>query len=162
MAVERLLDRLIGLALLRDIAEFFQAFGPLYGGFRERAAEVRTLLRSERTRFLLVAGPGEERLADTLFFARRLTEAGHRLAAVVVNQVHPAVRSARGLPAGWAAGLDLLAGAGDRDQRALATLRQRLRGVPVAAMPLLPAPPTGLEALGELGGRLAAALADAG
>jgi anion-transporting ArsA/GET3 family ATPase len=160
--LSRLLDRLIGLSLLRDIAEFFQAFGPLYGGFRERAAEVRALLRAEQTRFLLVAGPGEERLADTLFFARRLTDAGHRLAAVVVNQVHPVVRPARAVPGPWAAGLDLLAAAGARDRDALATLRQRLREVPVAAMPLLPAPPTGLDALAALGDRLAAALADAG
>ena len=62
--VEALLDKLIGLGLLRDIAEFFQAFGPLYAGFRERALEVQALLRSERTRFLLVAGPGSERNAD--------------------------------------------------------------------------------------------------
>ena len=41
------------------------------------------------TLFVLVTGPGEERVADTLFFARRLREAGHRLGPVVVNRVHP-------------------------------------------------------------------------
>ena len=34
-------DRLIGIRLLRDMVEFFRAFAPLYGGFRERAGEVR-------------------------------------------------------------------------------------------------------------------------
>ena len=36
------------LDLLRDMAEFFQAFGPLFDGFRERALEVQHLLRAEQ------------------------------------------------------------------------------------------------------------------
>jgi anion-transporting ArsA/GET3 family ATPase len=86
---ERFLDEVVGLDLLRDMAEFFQAFSPLYAGFRERAAQVEELLRSPRTLFVLVAGPGEERIADTLFFARRLQQAGYRLGPIVVNRVHP-------------------------------------------------------------------------
>ena len=73
---ERFLDEMVGLGLLRDMAEFFQAFEPLFEGFRERARQVEALLRSPRTLFLLTAGPGEERIPDTLFFARRLREAG--------------------------------------------------------------------------------------
>ncbi len=171
---EALLDRLVGLALLRDIAEFFQAFGPLYDGFRSRALDVQALLRSERTRFLLVSGPGEERVADTLFFARRLAEDGCQLGPVVVNQVHPEVkergrrsegRAANGQDAGGRAeaeaGLALFAALAARDRRGVASLRSLLPGVPVAAMPLLPDPPTTLPALRDLGARLAAALDDA-
>lgn len=51
---ERFLDEVVGLDLLRDMAEFFQAFAPLYAGFHERAEAVEALLRSERTRFVLV------------------------------------------------------------------------------------------------------------
>src|SRR5258708_31385456 len=86
---ERFLDEVVGLDLLRDMAEFFQAFSPLYAGFRERATQVEELLRSPRTLFVLVAGPGEERIPDTLFFARRLQQAGYRLGPIVVNRVHP-------------------------------------------------------------------------
>jgi anion-transporting ArsA/GET3 family ATPase len=166
---EALLDRLIGLALLRDIAEFFQAFGPLYDGFRGRALEVQALLRSERTQFLLVSGPGEERVADTLFFARKLVEDGCRLGPVVVNQVHPDVpaRGTRGEGRGGREeggksevedGLALLAALAGRDRRGVASLRSLLPGVPVAAMPLMPDPPTALAALRDLGARLADAV----
>ncbi|MEE8137967.1 MAG: hypothetical protein V3T81_03715, partial [Thermoanaerobaculia bacterium] len=41
-------------------------------------------LRSARARFVLVAGPGEERIPDTLFFARRLTDVGYHLGPIVV------------------------------------------------------------------------------
>ncbi|MFI5210362.1 MAG: ArsA family ATPase, partial [Gemmatimonadales bacterium] len=87
--VESWLDRLVGLDLLRDMAEFFQAFGPLYDGFRSRADEVGKLLKAPGTHFLLVAGPGGERMPDALFFARRLREGGHHLGPIVVNQMHP-------------------------------------------------------------------------
>jgi anion-transporting ArsA/GET3 family ATPase len=98
---ERFLDEVVGLDLLRDMAEFFQAFSPLYGGFRERAAQVEELLRSPGTLFVLVAGPGEERIPDTLFFARRLRQAGYHLGPIVVNRVHPEVGGPpRLLPAG--------------------------------------------------------------
>jgi len=57
--VEAGLDEIVGVDLLRDMVEFFRAFGPLYEGFRARAAEVERLLREPETGFLLVAGPGE-------------------------------------------------------------------------------------------------------
>ena len=153
-----LLDRLIGLALLRDIAEFFQAFGPLFAGFKERAQSVQLLLRSERTRFALVTGPGAERVADALYFARRLDEAGCRLGAVVVNQVHPRAgipqRGTRDAPAG----LQLLAALGERDQRGVADLASLMPSQHIVSLPLSAEPPAGLEALEALGASLAAAL----
>lgn len=163
---ERFLDEVVGLDLLRDMSEFFQAFAPLYEGFRERAAAVQALLRSPRTRFLLVAGPGEERIPDTLFFARRLEREGYRLAAIVVNRVHPAAEPPSGLPAEAPAGAEtdgrqLLLWLGERDRRGLAELGQLLpRERPFVALPLLPDEPTDLESLGAvadlLGRKLAA------
>lgn len=159
---ERFLDEMAGLGLLRDMAEFFQAFEPLYEGFRRRARDVQELLRSERTLFVLVAGPGEERIPDTLFFARRLEEAGYRLGPVVVNRVHPpASGTVPPLPADPAdpqARLDgraLLAWLGERDRRGV----ERLAGLlgparPLVALPLLPDEPTGLGALRDLGADL--------
>ncbi|HEX2165588.1 MAG TPA: ArsA-related P-loop ATPase [Thermoanaerobaculia bacterium] len=156
---EGYLDQVVGLELLRDMAEFFQAFEPLFEGFRERAAEVEALLRSPRTRFVLVAGPGEERVADTLFFARRLQEAGYHLAAVVVNRVHPEVPGPP--PAEPPAdlcrpdGRRLLAWLGDRDRQGLAQLTSLLADRhPLAALPLLPNEPTDLPALEAIGEEL--------
>ncbi|HEX9668044.1 MAG TPA: ArsA-related P-loop ATPase [Thermoanaerobaculia bacterium] len=160
---ERFLDEVVGLDLLRDMSEFFQAFAPLYEGFRERAAAVQALLRSPRTRFLLVAGPGEERIPDTLFFARRLEREGYRLAAIVVNRVHPWRDEAPAEPPAGAPidGRRLLIWLGERDRRGLAELGQLLpRERPFVALPLLPEEPTDLESLGavaDLLGRLLAA-----
>jgi len=156
--LQRFLDEVVGLDLLRDMAEFFQAFEPLYEGFRERARQVEALLRSEETLFVLVAGPGEERVADTLFFARRLEEAGYRLGPVVVNRVHPEVEDAEPPPDAEDAdpctpdGRRLLAWLGARDRRGLAELRELLGARRrVVALPLLADEPTGLPALEALG-----------
>jgi len=153
--VEAFLDRLVGLALLRDMAEFFQAFGPLFEGFRQRALKVQELLRSPRTRFVLVSGPGEERIPDTMFFARKLREAGYRLSAVVVNRVHPPTAEGTredaddASPEGRAQ--RLFHWLGERDQSGLEQIRSLLPTERLAVIPLLPRAPTALEALGELG-----------
>jgi anion-transporting ArsA/GET3 family ATPase len=159
---ERFLDEVVGLDLLRDMAEFFQAFSPLYAGFRERAAQVEELLRSPRTLFVLVAGPGEERIPDTLFFARRLQQAGYRLGPIVVNRVHPEPPEP-GSPAvpGLVGGLELLAWLGERDRRGLAQLAQLLSpGQPLVDLPLRPEEPTDLASLADLGADLEERLAD--
>jgi anion-transporting ArsA/GET3 family ATPase len=153
--LEELLDRVIGLDLLREIAEFFQAFAPLYEGFRRRAADVRELLRAPETLFLLVAGPGKEQIPDTLFFARRLREQGHHVGPIVVNQTHPLLPlgSADARLAGRIGeGLRLLAWLGERDARGLAELRGLLgRDQRLVNLPFLAEPPTDLRSLEALG-----------
>ncbi len=160
--LERLLDRVIGLEFLREMLEFFQSFGPLYDGFRERAREVEELLKSERTLFVLVAGPGEERIPDTLFFARRLREAGYRLGPIVVNRVHPPFPEHEPAPdeaASWDRcvpdGRRLFAWLGAQDRRGLEQLRALVSAEqPVVGLPLQPEEPTDLEALDRLGEEL--------
>jgi anion-transporting ArsA/GET3 family ATPase len=162
---ERFLDEVVGMDLLRDMAEFFQAFGPLYEGFRDRALEVGELLRSKQTLFVLVTGPGEERIPDTLFFARKLEEAGYNLGPIVVNRVHPRFLVDGALPAsgdpcrptGW----ELLTWAGERDRRGLVELAQLLsREQPLVDLPLLPDEPTDLPALEAMGRQLEGRLAE--
>jgi len=165
---ERFLDEVVGLDLLRDMAEFFKAFAPLYAGFHERAEAVEALLRSPRTRFVLVSGPGEERIPDTLFFARRLQAAGYQLGPIVVNRVHPHVPSltSGGAPAlgpaePWRVdGRELLAWLGERDRRGIAELEGLLAEQPLVALPLLPDEPTDLPSLAALGEELAERLQD--
>ncbi len=169
--LEGLLDRVVGLDFLRDMLEFFQAFGPLYGGFRERAHQVESLLASERTLFILVSGPGEERVADTLFFARRLKEAGYRLGPVVVNRVHPPVPGPVPAESAGPAGADLpcatdgrrlFAWLGEQDRRGVDSLRALLAGSqPIVALPLQADEPTNLAALEALGAELLELLAEA-
>jgi anion-transporting ArsA/GET3 family ATPase len=153
---ERFLDDVVGLDLLRDMAEFFQAFGPLFEGFRERAMAVEQLLRSPKTRFVLVSGPGEERIPDTLFFARRLEQAGFHLGPLIVNRVHPpfVIHNAPPpsedvcRPTGW----ELLTWLGERDRLGLIELQKLLnREQPLIDLPLLPEEPTDLTSLEALG-----------
>lgn len=150
---EGIADRVIGLRLLGDMVEFFRAFGPLYDGFRDRAGAVQQLLRAPETLFMLVSGPGADRIPDTLFFARKLKEAGHRLGPIVVNQIHPEVA---GPPSSardpLAAGVELFRYLGRRDHEGLERLRNLLsRTEPLLAIPLQAAPPTDLADLAELG-----------
>lgn len=153
--VEGFLDRTVGLALLRDMAEFFQAFGPLYDGFRSRALEVQALLAREDTGFVLVSGAGEERVPDTMFFARKLREADYRLAAIVVNRLHPRVDAPRDAAAGAAAeARRLIAWLGERDRRGAAQLDGLLPDRTVERVPLLPDAPTGLGGLRDVATRL--------
>jgi anion-transporting ArsA/GET3 family ATPase len=162
---ERFLDEVVGLDLLRDMAEFFQAFSPLYEGFRERATEVEALLRSPKTLFVLVAGPGEERIADTLFFARRLQQAGLHLGPIVVNRVHPEPdepgRPGPVPPPGLVDGLQLLEWLGRRDRHGLVELARLLSDdQPLVDLPLRPEEPTDLPSLADLGADLEDRLAD--
>lgn len=158
---EGLADRLIGMRLVGDLVEFFRAFAPLYEGFRERAAEVRTLLRSSETLFALVSGPGASRIPDTLFFARKLKEAGHHLGPIIVNQVHPGARapgalgqkpSPRRLSGSFRDGLALFEFLGARDRQGLVEFRRLLtKAEPILAIPLQLIPPTDLPGLAALG-----------
>jgi len=155
---ERFLDEVVGLGLLRDMAEFFQAFAPLFEGFRERAQSVENLLRASRTRFIVVSGPGEERIPDTLFFARRLEQAGYHLGPIVVNRMHPCFGPAPARPAAAPPadpcrpdGALLLAWLGLRDRRGLHELAALLPGRPLVSLPLLSGEPTDLPSLAALG-----------
>lgn len=154
--VEAFFDRMVGMELLRDMAEFFQAFAPLYDGFRERALEVQKLLRSTDTEFILVSGPGEQRVADTLFFARKLTEEGYNLGPVVVNRVHPRIDDPH-RTATLDDGRSLLAWLGEKDHEGVDRLRELLGGShPLIVVPLRPDEPTDLDSLSELGAQLQA------
>lgn len=147
--VEGFLDRMVGLELLRDMAEFFQAFAPLYDGFRARALEVQEMLRSPRTLFVLVSGPGRGRVADTLFFARRLNEAGYGLGPIVVNRVHPELLPTRDTAS---EGRRLLEWLGRRDREGVAELRDLVGAShPVIELPMVEDEPTDLRSLSSLG-----------
>ena len=156
--VEAFFDKMVGLGLLRDMAEFFQAFGPLFDGFRHRATEVDALLRSERTGFVLVTRPEEERVPETLFFARRLAEAGHHVGAVVVNMVHPDPADAgEAVPQhpDPADGRALLAWMGTRDAKGVEAYRARLPHHLLVSLPLFADEPSDLAGVEQVRAELA-------
>lgn len=164
---ESWLDEVVGLDLLRDMAEFFGAFAPLFAGFRERATEVRALLRDPGTVFVLVAGPGEERNPDTLFFGRKLREAGYRLGPVIVNRAHPPAGGPNAASAPSevdpADGRALLAWLAARDAAGVAALRRLLPPEQLLIdLPLLATEPVDLPSLSALGDELHSRLTTVG
>ncbi len=82
------LKRITGVDLLQDIAEFFQAFSGMVGGFRERARRVNELLADRQTSFLVVCGPQGEPISEAVYFHRKLVEAALPFGGVIVNKVH--------------------------------------------------------------------------
>jgi anion-transporting ArsA/GET3 family ATPase len=87
-ALFSILKRVTGIDLLQDLSEFFQSFGDMAIGFRERAQRVNELLGHRHTTFVLVTAPEREPIEEAIYFWRRLTEARLPFGGVVVNKVH--------------------------------------------------------------------------
>ena len=156
--VLRTLARFTGSDFLRDLAAFMMAFEGMYEGFKERAANVKALLASPQTGFVLVTSPNPLTTQEALFFHRALERDGIRTAAVVVNRVQRDPRR-HGGPDNLAALEEALQLAqikdvnrlaerlcetlteqailADLDRREIERLRDMLRGVPLFTVPRL-------------------------
>ncbi len=156
--VLRTLARFTGSDFLRDLAAFMMAFEGMYEGFKERAANVKALLSSPQTGFVLVTSPNPLATQEALFFHRALERDGIRTAAVVVNRVQRDPRR-HGGPDNLAALEEALQLAqikdenrlserlcetlteqailADLDRREVERLRDMLRGVPLFTVPRL-------------------------
>ena len=86
----RVVKRVIGSEALEDTADFFRNLEGMYDGFKQRARDVATLLRSDITSFVIVTSPSKDSVSEATFFASRLNESGLPFGALVVNRVHPA------------------------------------------------------------------------
>lgn len=84
----KLLGRLLGDTLIRDLSDFFQAMNGLYGGFQERAEKVNKLLRDDRTAFVLVTSAERNALNEAKYFRDKLISADIPLKVVVVNRAY--------------------------------------------------------------------------
>jgi anion-transporting ArsA/GET3 family ATPase len=85
----RVVKRIVGTDVLEDTAEFFANLEGMYDGFKQRARDVASLLRSDITSFVVVTSPSAESVAEATYFASRLNESDLPFGAVVVNRVHP-------------------------------------------------------------------------
>jgi anion-transporting ArsA/GET3 family ATPase len=82
------INKVIGVQLLRDVQTFVAAFDTMFGGFRERAQKTYELLQTPGTAFLIVASPEPDALREASYFIERLAEDRMPLAGLVVNRVH--------------------------------------------------------------------------
>jgi anion-transporting ArsA/GET3 family ATPase len=85
----RVVKRIVGSEVLEDTAEFFGNLDGMYDGFKQRARDVASLLKSDATTFVVVTSPALDSVAEATFFASRLNEEGLPFGALVVNRVHP-------------------------------------------------------------------------
>src|SRR5688500_3961930 len=90
----RIVSKILGGQLLRDISAFVAALDTMFGGFRERATATYELLRRPGTWFLVVATPEPDALREASYFVDRLSTEGMPLAGLVLNRTHPPATTA--------------------------------------------------------------------
>jgi anion-transporting ArsA/GET3 family ATPase len=89
MFFSRIISKVLGGQLLRDISAFVAALDTMFGGFRERATATYELLRRPGTSFVVVATPESDALREASYFVDRLSTEGMPLAGLVLNRTHP-------------------------------------------------------------------------
>jgi anion-transporting ArsA/GET3 family ATPase len=83
----RVLTKIIGTDVLRDLSAFVGALETMFGGFRERAQKTYELLKTPGTAFVVVAVPEPGALREASYFVDRLSAEQMPLAGMVLNRV---------------------------------------------------------------------------
>src|SRR4029450_3390430 len=76
MFFSRIISKVLGGQLLRDISAFVAALDTMFGGFRERATATYELLRRPGTWFVVVATPEPDALREASYFVDRRSGGG--------------------------------------------------------------------------------------
>ena len=82
-------DRILGSQFLQDIAQFFLLFQSMYDGFVQRSDAVASLLRDERTTFVVVSTTEPAPLYEAEFLLAELAKRRLHRGALVLNRVVP-------------------------------------------------------------------------
>jgi anion-transporting ArsA/GET3 family ATPase len=139
--VLRTIGKVVGGDVLADAIAFFQAFDGMETGFRDRADAVMTLLRSDVTRFVLVAAPQRDTIDEARYFASRLASSSLSVAALVVNRSTPTFGTPT-VARTWAnaalwANLDELVATSEAEHAQLGDLVRDVDPAPVCWVPML-------------------------
>ena len=82
----KMLERVTGFEVLRDISDFISSFGGMHAGFRERARKVDEFLRAGGSSFVLVTGECQRHRGAGISSGNSLISAAVR--RIIVNRVH--------------------------------------------------------------------------
>jgi anion-transporting ArsA/GET3 family ATPase len=117
--IDKVFSRVFGEGFYQDIQGFLGAFSGMFGGMREHADAVRTLLGSEDASFVLVTSPEPAALAEASFFQSKIQSLGLPFAGYVLNRSWAYTR-------GFATpeSLELPEGAGERERVAMKKFSQ--------------------------------------
>ncbi|MEJ7790277.1 MAG: ArsA-related P-loop ATPase [Thermoleophilaceae bacterium] len=162
------MKRATGVDLLNDLAAFFNSFGGMTDGIRERAERVEALIGNRCTTFLLVTSPRAAAIEEARHFHRKLQAETLPFGGVIVNRMREPVRA----PSGDKMETDLaelldpkLAGKvgrnledhrrlAERDEANVQLLASELGRKPVLTVPELPGDVHDLDGLQVLNGYL--------
>ena len=129
----RIVSKILGGQLLRDISAFVAALDTMFGGFRERATATYELLRRPGTWFVVVAAPEPDALREASYFVDRLSAEGMPLAGLVVNRTHPPATTALSATRAEGAAEAVVGAGGETAELAAAALRVHAERMQVAA-----------------------------
>lgn len=141
----KVLERITGIDLLRDLSEFFTSFGDMSEGFRVRAERVAELMASDAATFVVVSSPRRDAVDEAIFFHQRLRERDMPFGGAVVNRFHD-VRGGKidlegllgpDLGAKVRANFDDYRAVAKRDRANLKRLTEQLGGDPLIVVPEL-------------------------
>lgn len=123
MFFSRIISKILGGQLLRDISAFVSALDTMFGGFRERATATYELLRRPGTWFLVVATPEPDALREASYFVDRLSAEQMPLAGLVLNRTHPPTTTALSATRAEGAAEEVLEAGGEDAELAAGALR---------------------------------------
>jgi anion-transporting ArsA/GET3 family ATPase len=123
MFFSRIISKILGGQLLRDISAFVAALDTMFGGFRERATATYELLRRPGTWFVVVATPEPDALREASYFVDRLSAEGMPLAGLVLNRTHPPATTALSATRAEGAAEEVVEAGADGAELAAAALR---------------------------------------
>jgi anion-transporting ArsA/GET3 family ATPase len=129
----RIVSKILGGQLLRDISAFVAALDTMFGGFRERATATYEMLRRPGTSFVVVASPEPDALREASYFVDRLSADDMPLAGLVVNRTHPPATAALSATRAAAAAESVLEAGGPDAGLAAAALRVHAERMTLAA-----------------------------
>ena len=87
--VGSVLERIFGEGFATELQEFLGTLGGMTTTLRQHADEVRKLLGSRASTFVLITAPEAASLDDALYFRQRLQELDLPFGGYVVNRLHP-------------------------------------------------------------------------
>jgi anion-transporting ArsA/GET3 family ATPase len=123
MFFSRIISKILGGQLLRDISAFVAALDTMFGGFRERATATYELLRRPGTWFVVVATPEPDALREASYFVDRLSAEEMPLAGLVLNRTHPPRTTALSATRADGAAEEVLEAGGEGAELAAGALR---------------------------------------
>ena len=117
--IHSVFTKAFGAGFYEELQGFLGAFSGMFGGMRQHAEAVRTLLLSDEASFVLVTSPEPAALAEASFFHGRIVHLGLPFAGYVLNRSWAYTRGFVGPEA-----ITLAPDASDLERTALAKLRQ--------------------------------------